>query len=150
VPAPGSPNGPARATRWGVTLLRIAVASVFVIHGAARAIAGGVVPFGAFLEGSGLPGGLAIAWTLTIVEIAGGIALALGVAVRPLAAWFGAQIAAGIVMVHAHAGWFVVGLGRNGAEYSALILACLAAVALADASAWKLHVGRAAHASARD
>jgi putative oxidoreductase len=105
---------------------------VFVIHGTARAAAGGVAPFGGYLSGAGLPAGVAIAWTLTLVEVVGGIALALGVGTRPLAAWFGAEIATGIAMVHAPAGWFVVGLGRNGAEYSALILACLAAVALAD------------------
>ena len=38
------------------------------------------------------------------------------------------QIATGIALVHAPAGWFVVGLGRNGVEYSVLILFCLAAL----------------------
>ena len=37
-------------------------------------------------------------------------------------------------------GWFVVGAGRNGMEYSVLIVACLAAVFLADRAA--LRVGR--------
>lgn len=129
-------------TRWGVTILRSAVASVFVIHGTARVILGGVAPFGGFLSGAGLPGGAAIAWTLTILEIVGGIALGLGVAVRPLAAWFAAQIAVGIVMVHAKAGWFVVGAGRNGAEYSVLILVCLLVVALTDAVSYGLRGGR--------
>jgi putative oxidoreductase len=31
-------------------------------------------------------------------------------------------------MVHAPEGWFVVGLGRNGAEYSVLLIACLMCV----------------------
>ena len=35
-----------------------------------------------------------------------------------------------IVLVHAPAGWFVVGLGRNGAEYSVLLIACLLCVGL--------------------
>ena len=35
-------------------------------------------------------------------------------------------------MVHAPNGWFVVGAGRNGAEYSVLIIASLVAVALTD------------------
>lgn len=118
--------------RSGATLLRLAVASVFVIHGAARAWAGGVVPFGGFLGSVGIPAGTAIAWTLTTIEIAGGLALAAGLLVRPLAVWFGAEMAAGIVLVHAEHGWFTVGLGRNGAEYSVLILACLLAVALTD------------------
>ena len=129
-------SAPGPGTRWGVTLLRVAVASVFVVHGTARAAVGGVEPFGAFLSSVGVPGGVVIAWLLTLVEIVGGITLALGVAVRFLAAWFGVQIAAGIAMVHAQAGWFVVGLGRNGAEYSALIVICLAVVALTDAASY--------------
>ena len=32
-------------------------------------------------------------------------------------------------MVHMPAGWFVVGLGRNGMEYSALLIVCLGLLA---------------------
>jgi putative oxidoreductase len=105
--------------RAGVVVLRVAVASVFVIHGLAR-VANGTVA------------GVVVAWAITMVEIAGGLALALGRSVRWLAAWFILQIAAGIVMVHAPSGWFVVGAGRNGAEYSVLIVACLFATAMLD------------------
>jgi putative oxidoreductase len=125
----------------GVTILRFAVASVFVIHGVARVQLRGVDGFGGFLSGAGLPAGLAIAWLITVVEIVGGLALAAGIAVRPLALWYGAQIAAGISLVHAKAGWFVVGAGRNGAEYSVLILACLACVALTEPLAHRLRLG---------
>jgi putative oxidoreductase len=111
------------------------VASVFVIHGIARARLGIVDDFGGFLSAVGFPAGVAVAWTITLVEMAGGAALALGLAVRPLAAWFAAQIIAGIALVHAKEGWFVVGAGRNGVEYSVLILACLAAVAMTDSLA---------------
>jgi putative oxidoreductase len=119
-------------TRLGVTILRVAVASVFVIHGVTRTVLGTVGDFGGFLSISGLPAGHAVAWLLTVVEILGGLALGLGFAVRPLALWFGLQIAAGIVMVHGKEGWFVVGAGRNGAEYSALLIACLISIALTD------------------
>ena len=126
----------------GVTLLRVAVASIFVIHGIARTSLGTVDGFGGFLSSRGLPAGAAIAWTLTIVEMLGGVLLALGLLVRPLALWFFVQITAGILMVHGPAGWFVVGAGRNGAEYSVLILASLVAVALTDSVAWKLRWAR--------
>jgi putative oxidoreductase len=126
--------------RWGVTILRAAVASVFIVHGITRTVLGTVGGFGTFLASWGLPAGTAIAWTLTIVEIVGGIALCLGLGVRPLTLWFGVQIAAGIAMVHASSGWFVVGAGRNGAEYSALIIACLVAVALTDSVSYKLRM----------
>lgn len=131
-------NGP---TRWGVTVLRVAVASIFVVHGVTRTVLGTVDDFGAFLSSSGLPAGGAVAWVLTLVEMIGGMGLALGLAVRPLTLWFGAQIIVGIVLVHAQAGWFVVGAGRNGAEYSALILACLLVVALTDSVSYRVRIG---------
>ena len=53
-----------------------------------------------------------LAWAVTMVEIVGGAALAAGFFVRPLAVWFSAQLAIGI-LVHASEGWFVVGAGRN-------------------------------------
>ena len=121
-----------QSPRWGATILRVSVASVFVVHGVTRLVLGTVGGFGGFLASSGVPGGVALAWILTLVEVGGGMALALGFGVRPLALWFGGQIAAGIVLVHAPVGWFVVGAGRGGAEYSVLIIACLVAVALTD------------------
>ena len=116
----------------GATILRVAVASVPLIHGLARVRLGIVDDFGGFLSASGFPGGDAIAWALTVVEIVGGPLLAAGLLVRPLAIWFACQIATGIAMVHAREGWFVVGAGRNGVEYSVLILACLLVVFLTD------------------
>ena len=114
----------------GATLLRVAVASVFVIHGITRVANGTVGGFGGFLGSWGFPLGVALAWAITLTEIAGGVTLAIGWCVVPLASWFALQIAAGIVMVHAQNGWFVVGAGTGGVEYSALIIAALAATAL--------------------
>ena len=124
--------------RLGVTLLRVAVASVFVIHGITRLMNGGVGGFGGFIGSWGLPAGVALAWAITVVEVLGGLSLAAGYGVRVLAAWFAIVIGTGIVMVHASDGWFVVGAGRNGAEYSVLIIASLVAVALTDPVALRL------------
>ena len=116
----------------GATLLRLAVASVFIIHGITRVANGTVGGFGGFLESWGFPLGVAVAWGITVTEIVGGVALAVGRGVVPLCSWFALQIAAGIVMVHARQGWFVVGAGTGGVEYSVLIIAALAATALTD------------------
>ena len=78
-----------------------------------------------------------LAWTITVVEVLGGLSLAAGYGVRVLVAWFALVIAAGIVMVHASGGWFVVGAGRNGVEYSVLIIASLVAAALTDSAGWR-------------
>ena len=134
----------------GLTLLRVAVALMMLVHGAARAALGIVDDFGVVLDRWGFPMGPALAWAITVTEIVGGALLAAGWLVRPLALWFALQLAAGIYLIHGRVGWFVVGAGRNGMEYSVLLLACLAVVALADDAAFRLggasmsRVGRAA------
>jgi putative oxidoreductase len=112
---------PATALR----VLRVVVAILLFIHGSYRLMSGGVAGFGGFLAGVGLPLGAAIAWAITIGEIVGTVALAAGVFVRPLALWFAAELTVGILLVHASDGWFVVGGGRNGMEYSVLLIAVL-------------------------
>lgn len=106
--------------------LRITVAALLAAHGWARLISGGVVPFGEWLTSRGLPAGAAIAHGITWFEMVGTLVLALGRGVPVLSVAFSAIYLAGIVMVHAPEGWFVVGLGRNGMEYSVLLVACLA------------------------
>ena len=119
-------GGPASAA---LAIVRVAAAAMLVIHGVARIRAGGVAPFGEFLSQNHLPFGAALAWTITVVEIAGGLTLAAGRLVRPLCAWFVVELLAGIALVHGREGWFVVGLGRNGVEYSVLLIVCLLALA---------------------
>src|SRR4029450_9357201 len=74
--------------RRGPTIVRVAAAAMMVIHGTYRAIQGGVAPFGEFLGSRGLPAGTAVAWLMTVMEIAGGLLLVAGRFVRPLCAWF--------------------------------------------------------------
>lgn len=113
-----------------MALIRVVVALIFISHGVARIFYHGVTPFGAFLAGQGLPMGIAWAWAVTLIEIVGGVLLAVGRYITPLSCYFLAQTALGIWMIHWHAGWFVVGPGRNGMEFSVLLIACLAGLAL--------------------
>jgi putative oxidoreductase len=100
--------------------LRLLLAGMIAAHGWARLVAGGVVPFGGWLEAQGFPFGFAIAGSITAFEIGGTLVFAAGRCVFPLSLVYSAIYLVGIVMVHMPAGWFVVGLGRNGAEYSVL------------------------------
>lgn len=119
---------PARAAQ-GMLVLRLVLAGLLAAHGWARWLAGGVPPFGEFLAAVGFPAGLALAWGITLIEIIGTPLLAAGRFVTPLALLYAAIYATGILLVHAPAGWFVVGLGRNGAEYSVLLITLLLALA---------------------
>lgn len=118
----------------GVLLLRLMVSTLLFIHGAAR-VQNGVDGFGVWLEGEGVPMGLVVAWLVTGMELVGTPLLALGRFVRPLCVWFTGVLVAGIVMVHYPEGWFVVGAGRNGMEYSVLLITCLTSLSMAHGGA---------------
>lgn len=115
-----------------LALLRITAALLLIVHGIARIALDIVDDFGLFLDGSGFPLGTAIAWGITAFEILGGGILAAGVAVRWIAPLFAVQLLAGIALVHFREGWFVVGAGRNGMEYSVLLIVVFAVLAWAD------------------
>ena len=114
-----------RRARQALVVLRLLLAMLIATHGWARLLAGGVVPFGAWLDGLGFPFGFAIAAGITALEILGTPLLAWGRLLLVLVPAYVLVYLAGIVLVHAPAGWFVVGLGRNGMEYSVLLVACL-------------------------
>lgn len=111
-------------------VLRFTLAGLLAAHGWARLVVGGVEPFGGWLNSQGFVIGPVIAWGVTIYEIVGTLLLAARRWVFPLTLGFIAIYAAGLVLVHLPAGWFVVGLGRNGMEYSVLLIAALLCVGL--------------------
>ena len=121
---------PEGRNRAGWTVLRIVLAGLIAAHGWSRLTSGGVVPFGQWLTSQGLPLGFPIAAAVTAIEILGTPLLALGRFVVPLAGVYVAILTVGIAMVHAKDGWFVVGKGRNGVEYSVLLIACFLCVGL--------------------
>ncbi len=118
------------SSRAAYLLLRVTVAALLCIHGATRVYNHEVGGFGHFLSSQHVPSAPLVAWVLSLVEVAGTVALALGFLVIPLCLWFAAELVAGIVLVHAHNGWFVVGGGSGGVEYSVLLIAALLTTAL--------------------
>ncbi len=120
-----------RRKHFAIVVIRIFLAATMIIHAIARINTGGVAPFGEFLTISGFPLGFYLAWAITIFEIVGGIILAVGYFVPVFALIFAIQLIMGIVLVHAKEGWFVVGLGRNGMEYSVLLIVSFLAIAFA-------------------
>ncbi|MEZ5428407.1 MAG: DoxX family protein [Pyrinomonadaceae bacterium] len=119
-------------TKYAWILLRIVAASLMLIHGVARIYLGTVDDFGEFLALKEFPLGFYLAWAITLFEIVGGILLLIGRFVAPLSLVFAVHLFAGILLVHLKEGWFVVGAGRNGAEYSVLLIAVFIALSLGD------------------
>ena len=110
-------------------VLRVSVAILIAAHGYARLWADAVEPFGVWLNSQHIPFGTPVAYAVTFTEILGAPLLAAGRFVPVICVIYSMIYSVGIVLVHAPEGWFVVGLGRNGMEYSVLlimVLLCLA------------------------
>jgi putative oxidoreductase len=112
----------------GLDIVRIVVAIVLGVHSVYRILAGDVHGFGEFLSSLGFPFGVAFAWFVTLYTLACSVALVVNRWV--VIACFGhlTVLVPGIFIEHARHGWFVVGGGRNGMEYSITLITCLFAL----------------------
>lgn len=118
-----------------MSLLRIGLAVLIFIHGAFRASHWDpyVTGFGEWLGTQGFPEGFYWAAAVTIYELIAPIFIIARRFVTFACLGHIVIIALGAYLVHLPDGWFVVGAGRNGVEYSVLLLIGLAAVAWAHA-----------------
>lgn len=119
----------------GLAALRVVVGVTFIAHGAPKLFRGGVGDLARMLADLGIPLPEAAAWAVSLLEFTGGLALVIGLLVTPFALALGVHMAAGILLVHAPAGWHVVGpLAQHppgGVELNAVLLAALFALVLA-------------------
>lgn len=112
--------------------LKVISAVLMFIHGAARISNGTVDDFGVFLSGQGFPLGFFLAWGITLFELAGSILLVAGFYTWITALVFAVHLGVGIALVHWRQGWFVVGAGTGGMEFSVLLIASFLAIAFAN------------------
>jgi putative oxidoreductase len=89
-----------------------------------------IVDFGnLFLNKIGFaPFGVFIAWSVVILQVSTSLFLLINQYTKLSAAINIVILLAGIVTVHFKEGWFVVGAGRNGMEFSFLLIFVLLAV----------------------
>ena len=106
-------------------LFRAVIGLLIMMHGVARTYYGSIDDFGFFLNNKGFLIGNIIAHCITIFEIVGSILLLLGKFSKWIAPLFALELILGIIMVHSKYGWFVVGHGSNGAEYSIALIISL-------------------------
>jgi len=81
-------------------LLRVAVATVFVVHGAADIFDAGVATNVENYRGAGIPLPELSAPFAAYIQFVGGIAVALGAFTRPLSAGFVVVMAGALIFVH--------------------------------------------------
>jgi putative oxidoreductase len=117
---------PSLSLHQSLIALRISVAVIFIAHAATRLfLKGSLAQFGDYLNQKGFVFGTAIVVCITVFEIAGGIAMALGYYTKWMAAGFIALLIAGISIIHASLGWFVGEHGTGGCEYSFILIMAL-------------------------
>jgi len=108
----------------GTFLLRCAVAIILLMHSVPVMFNNGVNDFGKlYLDPLGFaPFGLTVAWSIKLSHVAAAICFVFDRYVK----WAGAVtifiLVMGIIMIHFKEGWFVVGNGRNGVEFSFLLI----------------------------
>ena len=111
-----------------IDVLRVTVALLILVHGVTRIVGGGVEPFGGWLESQGVPFGIHQAWAVTVYELVGPSLIIFRRFVTLACLGHIFILSIGLVLVHALNGWFVVGAGRNGVEYSVLLIMSLIAI----------------------
>lgn len=117
-------------TKKALLIFRIIMPLFMVIHGVSRAYKHDVAGFGSYLTEEGFPAGLQLAWTITCLDAIGSLCIIAGFLVRVFCCLQIIELSLGIIMVHYACGWFVVGGGNNGMEYSILIILCLSLIAI--------------------
>lgn len=115
-----------------IGLLRMLMGVIFILHGGARLYEQSVPGFGEFIGSNGIPGGLYIAWFITVFEIIGGILMFLRYAVKIFCVIEILILLGGIFLVHSKSGWFTVGATLNGIEFSVVLIGVLLAIFLAE------------------
>lgn len=117
------------STRIGLAIVRIAAAGNMLIHGISRTVTGGVAGFDEYLSSLGFPP--YSAFIITAFELIAAVLIILNRWTSILSIFFCIELIMGIILVHGPEGWFVVGHGRNGSEYSVLLIVCFASAIIA-------------------
>ncbi len=105
-------------------LLRFSVVVILLAHSIPGMFDNGINDFGdLYLNQIGFaPFGVFLAWSIKLSHLIAAFCLLFGKYVK----WAGGitilVLIAGIVLVHLKEGWFVVGGGRNGVEFSFLLI----------------------------
>lgn len=114
----------ATAPRWDLLLLRVPVGITFAMHGAQKLFGWfggyGLQGTAEFMGTLGVGPGMLLALLAGCAEFFGGLALVLGLLVRPAAAALAFTMLVAWLTVHAGNGFF---LASNGFEYAFVLLA---------------------------
>ena len=116
---------------WGLTVLRVVVGIVFVIHGGQKLFVFGIHGVGGMWGTLGIPLPMVAAVVVSMVEFFGGLALLSGFLVRWAAPLIAIAMLVAILVVHLKNGFF----NPKGFEYPLTLLAACITLMFAGAGA---------------
>ncbi len=108
-------------------ILRLAVSIILIMHSVPPMFNNGINDFGnLYLNEVGFaPFGVWLAWAIKLSHVAAVICFLTDRYVRVAGVITILVLVMGIIMVHWPEGWYVVGGGRNGIEFSVLLIASI-------------------------
>jgi putative oxidoreductase len=111
-------------------IIRIALAIILIMHSVPGMCDGGVNDFGnLYLNEVGFsPYGLIIAWVIKLSHLITAILLVVNKYIKIISIITILVLIMGIAMIHFEEGWYVVGGGRNGVEFSFLLICSFLAI----------------------
>ncbi|HET8827442.1 MAG TPA: DoxX family protein [Terriglobales bacterium] len=118
----------------GLTILRIVVGIVFLVHGYQKLFHMGFHGVAGFFSHAGIPLPLVSAVVVTLVEFVGGIALIAGIGVRIAGALLAVDMLVAILVVHIKHGFF----NPMGFEFPLTLLAATLCLALSGGGMFSL------------
>ncbi|MBI3329696.1 MAG: DoxX family protein [Nitrospinae bacterium] len=124
---------------WGITILRVVVGIVFVMHGGQKLFSYGFSGVAQALGQAGIPAPMLSGVMVTAVEFLGGLALLLGLFTCWAAILLAINMLGAIVTVHWQAGFFL----PMGFEFALTLLAANVTLALAGPGAASLDMALA-------
>ncbi|MDH6228784.1 DoxX family protein [Streptomyces sp. MJP52] len=126
---------PTTARDLALLVTRVAVGAVFLAHGWQKLFTNGIDGTAAFFDQAGVPAATASAWFAAVVELAGGAALILGLAVPVAGVLLLVDMIGAFVFVHAGNGLFV-----DAGGYEFVLVLGAASLALAAVGAGRFSV----------
>lgn len=114
---------------WGITVLRVMVGLVFVMHGGQKLLVLGFHGVAGYFGSIGIPLPAFFAIVVTLVELLGGIALIFGIATRWAALSLAIDMLVAVLAVKLKGGFFAPG----GVEFEMTLLAACVCLALTGA-----------------
>ena len=122
----GISAAPTQRMALGLTLVRIIVGVVFLVHGSQKLFVFGLGGITGFFTQAGIPLPMVAAPVVTFVEFLGGIALILGVFTRVAAILLAIDMMGAIAFVHGKNGFFL----PTGYEYALTLFVLNLALAI--------------------